>query len=223
MSTRTPNDLYPTTPEAAAALDLAVGPLFRGPVVDPTAGYGTLLEWSGVPFEHRRALDLSDAPEQRVELERRLPREHIRVGVDSLHEPWPRGHIVANPPFVLLDAFVERIIREVHDQCVNAAILTPVGFWHAQSRASLRPPSLFLALGWRPNFSCGLKPDGSEGSSAWQDYVWAVYEPFVEHTRWRRVERPQVDRAWVAEHERLARIANGATAPPPPLFRLLAP
>lgn len=221
------NDLYPTTPEAAVAVGLVLADRFPDslqlPWVDPAAGFGTLPKWAGIPRELRHAIELSRDIRQLAELAQHIPGDHLRVGVDALGCAWPRANIIANPPFVMLDEFVERILVEVALHHLVAAILTPVNFWHAQGRAKLRAPELFVALGWRPNFSCGLKADGSDGSGPSQDYVWAIYagRP-TGKTEWVRVERPAVDRTLMLEHERLARIAVGAELAPPPLFRLLA-
>lgn len=58
---RNPNDLYPTPPCAAFALAYALSTylgvrLASRDVLDPAAGFGTLLEWCGVP-RTRRELD----------------------------------------------------------------------------------------------------------------------------------------------------------------------
>lgn len=230
-ATRSPNDLYPTTPEAALVLGMFLEE--RHPYVlddeeqwfDPTAGFGTLPEWAGVPFENRWAHELSRDPLQVAELERRIPSAHLEVGVDALTAKWTRANIMANFPFCILDPLVEKAIA-FHEAGTAfwrpiVCLLTPVQFWHASSRKHLRRPDWKLEFGWRPNFSAGYKVNGEEGSGPSQDYVWAIYDGSREtgYTRSIRVERPTVPRELVLEHERLARMAVGLPgAKPMPLF-----
>lgn len=215
---RNPNDLYPTPPCAAFALAYALSTylgvrLASRDVLDPAAGFGTLLEWCGVPRTRRVAFELSTDPRQLEELERRVPA--VLIG-DALEVPWPvRADVVANPPFALLDAFVRRIVRHHLAETWDAVacILTPIGFWHAQGRADIRPPDWIFALGWRPNFAAGWRVGGKEASSPNQDYCWAVYGRPSGHTVWARLEKPGVPLEAVAEHSRLARIAARVGAP----------
>jgi len=227
---RNTNDLYPTPPCAALALRAMLE--MEHPLefecdtwLDPSAGFGTLLEWVGVRLGQRRAIELSTSRTQLSELEGRLPANHARslLGVDALAlKEWPQAHIIANPPFSLLDEFVLRILRhlEFTDHYSRrrpmACILTPMQWWHAQSRAKVPRPDWLFALGWRPNFSAGYRPDGTDGSGPSQDYVWAVYDGRGAYdTRWQRLERPRdVPPDWVREHERLARM--GCELPPTP-------
>lgn len=224
---RNAGDLYPTTPEAAIALGDHIRKhwpwLFEHGFRDPAGGYGSLLEWCGVPFEQRHADELSVDPTQINELRARIPAHQLRCGVDALITDWGTDQsIIANYPFVLLDELVELSIEHHLRTGMMHALLTPCAFWHASSRQGLRAPDDLLALTWRPNFSCGYKSDGTEGSSPSQDYVWAIYQ---DHTRvaarskndvaaWRRLSKPVAPAAWVEEHERLARLAAGLRPPP---------
>lgn len=228
---RNSGDLYPTSPDACVAIGgwLAVNhpeQYAHGTWFDPTAGFGTLLEWSGIPIEHRIAAELSRDPFQVSELQQRIHAENLSIGVDAtdLTRPWPvTDGIIANYPFLVLDTLIERTIQLHVDTGVIAVLFTPCAFWHAQSRSNLRPPDHLLALGWRPNSSAGFKTDGTEGSSPAQDYVFAIYDG-TRHpdTNWKRIERPtDVPQPWVAEHKRLARHAAGMAPPALPLFSLL--
>ncbi len=234
---RNTNDLYPTPPCAALALRAVLEldhplALECDTWLDPSAGFGTLLEWSGIRLPQRRAIELSTSPTQLAELQSRLPAGHARslLGVDALAlQEWPCAHIIANPPFSLLEEFVNRILehrervrREIARHPI-ACILMPMQWWHAQSRASIARPDWMFALGWRPNFSAGFRPDGTDGSGPSQDYVWAVYDGRTAlDTRWRRIERPRgVPPDWVREHERLARIGCELPATPAPLLERL--
>lgn len=206
---RNATDTYVTTPEAAEVLRLHLGiALQRGQWLDPAAGFGTLLEWAGVPRSRRWAIELAPQPERRRELDERIQPEQLTIG-DALAVQWPASvNILANPPYNLLDSFVARILDRARG---IAAVLTPVAWWHAQSRRKIPAPSTLLALTWRPNFSTGLRADGTNGGQPSQDYVWAIWGPDWDAggTSWLRVDRPTVSREATATHERLARLAAG--------------
>lgn len=216
MTVRNPNDLYPTPPCAAFALRPALA-VYLGirlsdrTVVDPAAGYGTLLEWAGVAPIRRWAIDLPGMdPRQARELGRRVMGVQTEVG-DALIMDWPRGDVIANPPFGVLERFVRRTLAHLEaGRGQIACILTPVGFWHAQRRADLPAPDWIMALGWRPNFSAGFRVGGAPATSPNQDYCWAIYDTRhvrPPYTRWVRIERPEVPDELVIEHARLARLA----------------
>lgn len=219
--TRTNRDFYPTPPCAAIAIGEWLFQNFpvemtRDPVVDPAAGFGTLLDWSSVPFVNRRALEIGDEEFVVRELSARVPQKHVRFGVDSLSvdvEEWPKGHVLANPPFNLLEEFVARACDLVVDGICTcerqiAAILTPVGFWHSKARVEMMAPDYLLALTWRPDF---LRAD----TGTFQDFVWCVWDTHVgpdQRTQWSRLSRPSVPQAVLDEHDRLARMAAGREA-----------
>lgn len=209
--TRTNRDFYPTPPCAA----MAFGEWLRGARsleqklwCDPAAGFGTLLEWAGIPRENRRALELGTEPFLLEELGKRVSPEHAVTGVDALVAMWPDDcHIIANPPFCDLEEFVRRGVAH-HERIMATdvrhvlAVLTPVGFWHSKSRLDIADPNHVLALTWRPDF---LRAD----TGTFQDFVWAVWGIGKVKTRWHRLERPAVPQSVTDEHDRLARLAAG--------------
>ncbi len=215
---RNPADLYPTPACAAFALrdwlaDHHPHQLRAGCWTDPAAGFGTLLEWTGIGRARRFGLELAgdDCPEQLYELRRRVPYENLQIDVNALAVDWPATNIEGNPPFSLLDGFVRRGVDH-HDRTGRiVAFLMPIGFWNASGRRALRSPDWKLSLTWRPNFAAGYRPDGSEGSSPNQDYEWTVYDGTQPPgcTRWARLDRPRVPDELVAEHKRLARLGAG--------------
>lgn len=207
---RNANDLYPTPACVAFAVRGFLAQRYpwslREAWHDPAAGFGTLLEWLGIPMSLRYATELSRWRPQIAELERRVPRTNLWVGANALEDAWPFAHRIENPPFSGLDAFVDRTIEQRRPGQL-ACVLAPVNFWHAQGRWEVPPPDWFLALGWRPNFTAGLKAGGEPGSSPNQDYSVAIYTGENQGTRWVRVERPDVPQELVIEHRRLAQLA----------------
>jgi hypothetical protein len=211
---RNPGDLYVTTPEAAAAIGLYLESAYPGILAsdwhDPACGFGTLPFWAGIEPDSRTGADLSTEPAHGEEASRNLAL--YLPGLDALAGKLPSDtHIIANPPFLLLTEFVEHIARHTVQQGVIAAILTPASFWHASKRQGLRDPYAMLALTWRPNFSCGLRADGTDGAAPSADYVWAIYDGkrTGKPCTWSRLARPTVPEEWTRAHERLARIAAG--------------
>lgn len=220
---RNRSDLYPTSSDACVAIGrwLADNHPERynsGTWLDPTAGFGTLLEWSGIDHERRIAMELSRDEFQLSELRKRVAPHRLTVGVDSLSTPWPESDgILANYPFVVLNGLIERTIQAHLDTGAIAALFTPCAFWHAQGRSDMRKPDVLLALGWRPNSSAGFRKDGTSGASPAQDYYWVIYDG-TRHpkTEWIRIERPSnVPQAWVDEHKRLAQYAATFKEPDP--------
>lgn len=220
---RNRSDLYPTTPDASMAIGLWLSEnhperYHNGSWLDPTAGFGTLLEWSGVDYERRFAMKLSRDDFQLSELRKRVAPHRMQVGVDSLTTPWPASDgIIANYPFIVLDGLFERTIQTHLETGAIAALFGPCAFWHAQSRGDMRKPDVLLALGWRPNSSAGFRKDGTTGASPAQDYCWSIYDG-TRHpkTEWMRIERPvSVPSLWVDEHKRLAQYAATFKEPDP--------
>lgn len=206
---RNAGDRYITTPEAAVAIGAhLVAHYLRNhsaPVFDPACASLTLPEWAGL-FDCR-GIDITPVPGNEHD-----PR--ITIG-DALAMDWPTDrHIIANPPFLLLAEFVRKIAAHCDEHRLIGAILTPAAFWHASSRMDLPTPHEMLALTWRPNFSCGLRADGTDGAAPSADYVWAIYDgeaSTAQHAQWSRLTRPSVPDEWVRLHERLARLSAGLT------------
>lgn len=213
---RTPNDLYPTPPCAAQAigtwlLEHHPRAVRHEPWGDWSGGFGTLLEWAGIPRARRHAMDVADdeSPDQVAELRRRVPTDQLWLGCDALGQPWPSMHTLQNPPFIWLEQFIWKALR---GNAPIVALLTPATFWHAKTRLALPGPDWYLDLTWRPNFSAGLKPDGTEGSSPFQEYRWVVYDGSEPRTVVERLVEPDVAPELVQEHRRLARMALGLEA-----------
>ena len=161
-------DYYPTTSGALYALTRTMQP---GPVtaLDPCAGTGLLLHW------WRRAtggqvLGL----ELRAPMQKYLDRDGIPgiAGVDSLLVPWeplcPAGTwCVMNPPFVLLQEFVERGISFADKMGTMCCVLSRTGWLQTWVDRLPRKPDFVISLPWRPRFN-GTGQDFS-------NYVWSVW------------------------------------------------
>ncbi len=94
-------------------------------------------------------------------------------------------HVVANPPFGLLDVFWGKIVS-IPGIC--AAVLTPVAWWNAEKRINHRRPDHIIALGWRPVFH----PKAGAAHKGSQDFCWSIILPEPQAvTTWERVEKPK--------------------------------
>lgn len=183
-------DFYPTPAPAVAVLRdwLAAQPHAPGDTdafLDPAAGDGHIVHamrdvwgesfWHALEIDGARIGALEDCAEN-------------PVAADALFAEWPAAHVVANPPFRLLDDFWEKISRHRERHLVWCAAFTPCAWWHAEKRSRIVRPDYLLALGWRPVFR-GQSGPGHKGS---QDFVWAVLAPEARPlTVWSRHEKPR--------------------------------
>lgn len=211
-------DFYPTPPCAAIALrqwlDGEPTPMLREfrhhPVVDPCAGFGTLLKYMGVEPSLRRAVELTTDETVWQHL-----RENVEKSVrgDALAMDWPAGGIVMNPPFDRLADFIAKAVEEWNAHGVLVAVLHPIAFWNAKDpeRAGIMPPTIELKLRWRPRFR-------HDGNGTFQDFAWSVWHPGDRPWKrvrfgWEALDRPAVPEQLAAEHERLAALAGGLMPP----------
>lgn len=210
---RRSNDYYPTPPCAALAMAKVAGKVRGLRALDPSGGAGTLLKWS-VP----------SAIHEAIEIDRLLAEECRRNGIQvtcgnalEVAEPWLRCDvIIANPPFSLLEAFVRRALYVLKaaaatGQSRRAHILIPTGWLQAAARADLPEPDLDL-LTWRPQFI--VEDDASGPSATYAIATWTtdtVCRP-RKHGKVRRLPKPAVPAALVAEYERVNRLLLGLPA-----------
>jgi hypothetical protein len=184
MKDRRIADYYPTPPCMALALrdflrateqqPCPVGPVGDAPFIDPSAGAGTLLEWLGVPWHHRFAIELRNDREARDHLQARIPEANTMIGRCGIATDWPPlCHVVMNPPFALAREFIERALghqarawREYREPLM-VAVLTRTSFWQTKNRRDLPRPPIALMPTWRPSF------DG-QGNDTF-DVMWAVW------------------------------------------------
>lgn len=184
-------DFYPTPHNVGRVLRewwASEGVTFgeRDQFLDPAAGEGDLVRAMrdsddiGPTFWH--AFELRASCEDALE----DVAENVAI-VDALATEWPFAHVVANPPFALLDAFWSRIAEHRARHRVWCAVLTPVAWWNAEKRRGYVRPDVLLALGWRPTFRAKAGP-AHKGS---QDFAWSILAPTAKpFTEWRRVEKP---------------------------------
>lgn len=188
---RHPLDFYPT-PEPAVAVCrdwlLATDPGIRDrPVfLDPAAGAGAIIramrEGAGLGESFWHAIEMSGSHLDALEDVAEDP-----VIADALSVPWPPAHVVANPPFGLLDAFWTKAVANRDEVGAWGAIFMPVAWWNAEKRRGYTPPDYKLALGWRPVF----RERAGAGHKGSQDFEWAVLAPRrTGRTEWLRLEKP---------------------------------
>ncbi len=200
MAERRDADFYPTPPCAVVALREWFTQAFsEAPLqerwLDPAAGAGSLLEWFGVAFERRYALEYRDSEKVRLDLARFVSPARTITGIDSLRVSWGHvKHVIANPPFTLLTEFVERMVDSHDDRAGYTIVMTPTQWWQAQSRRHIRRPDYFLPLCWRPPFM-------GQGAAAY-DVAWCLWVPNsdkVTRTVW--LDRPHIPRTGAQRHQ----------------------
>lgn len=176
---RIEHDYYPTPPDVVEALRRQLRaklpwvmpdgfPFRQQAFLDPAAGAGTMLHWLEIDHANRHAIEI------RTDLDDMLGRfvapQQTRTGVDALNIDWPPAHIVCNPPFKLLDAFVRKALNHICDHRTSiAAILMPTQWMQAQRREWFPTPNYFWPLRWRPRFRPG-------SGNAMHDVAWAVWQ-----------------------------------------------
>lgn len=159
MHARKPADLYPTPPDATAALMEAIFEFLPAgaDVWEPACAAG----------------EMSRVLETRYNVISTELREHSGYGeggIDFLTcEPIGVDAIITNPPFSVADKFIERAVT----QAAISAMLLKSQYWHAKTRLALferHPPSLVLPLTWRPAFL-----EKERGKSPLMDVLWCVW------------------------------------------------
>ncbi len=186
---RRPLDYYPTPANVTAVLrdwlrDQRGAPLATDRFLDPAAGDGMIVDamrdvW-GESFWH--AIEINSAHCDALD----GLCEDVTIA-DATSTAWPCAHVVANPPFALLDRFWCMASEHRAKHCVWVAMLTPVAWWNAESRRAHVRPDHILSLGWRPSFH---RKDGPAHKGS-QDFCWAVMSPVaLPFCEWRRLEKP---------------------------------
>jgi hypothetical protein len=184
MKDRRIADYYPTPPcmalalrdflQATAQQPCPVGPVGDAPFIDPSAGAGTLLEWLGVAWRDRFAIELRDDREARQHLAERVPEHQTMIGRCGLATDWPPlCHVVMNPPFALAREFIEKALAHAQRAWreyrvpIMVAVLTRTSFWQTQNRRDMVRPPIALMPTWRPSF------DG-QGNDTF-DVMWSIW------------------------------------------------
>lgn len=218
--TRRDADYYPTTPECVEVLRRWL--LYDAPdeldldgswFLEPAAGYGAIvrgLQVDGTTSPAQwRAIELQAALAERLHphcgwvacadaLELRRWDRSDHSGVDTVQGRGGARNmvIVANPPFALLDAFVDRMLDYV-ERGAWAIVLTR-GQWldeegiRDKARPNIRKrrlPSHQLRMCWRPKFKGGT---GSPSAT----HCWNIWGPHYDGntgTDLHWLERPQLD------------------------------
>lgn len=134
---------------------------FIGPIHDPAAGAGTIVEVGRALGYEATGSDI-------------VARGFCEGGVDFLTDFTPRRSIVTNPPFVLAEAFIHHAIEVAE----RVAVIVPLAFSAGQRRCySLflpHPPALELVLAKRPSMPPGGTNIPPRGGTT--DYSWLVWE-----------------------------------------------
>lgn len=183
-------DFYPTPAEVAQALhewlcSEAPGLNSESPFLDPAAGDGALIEGmrSGELSEcHWSAIEVDPRHEERLE----LVAENVEIA-DAISTEWPAAHVVANPPFRLLDQFW-RLAADHRNRFGSwCAVFAPVAWFSAEKRSGFERPDYVLQLGWRPVF----RPQSGPAHKGSQDFAWLVLAPArLRRAVWQRLEKP---------------------------------
>ena len=158
---RHPNDLYPTHPHWTNVLFDVVK--FKGPIWEPAAGNGDMVDVIKGRGYSVRATDIS-------------------TGQDFLKctQPW-KGDIVTNPPYRILDAFIEKALELASGR---VAMLMPIGALGGKSRHSrlwtVHPPETVLVVASRMPVM---------GKTSQFNHVWAIFNdserPSYTRVEWR--------------------------------------
>ena len=188
---RRERDFYPTPPDAVAALMQASWPrnvLSHQRWLDPAAGAGALLRSVGAGVhDGRYAIELFDGfRDQLAEVA-----DEVVIG-DALAMDWPDGcNIIANPPFSLLEPFVQRIVDYCKQWKTIGICLTRLQWLDdgAGRHRRFRPDQV-LRMPWRISFD----GRGTESTThCW--LVWWRMELHPTVTTW--LDRPKVsDEDW---------------------------
>lgn len=150
----------------------------RGPVLDPCAGEGAILDavrdgWGDVPCfgieaDEGRAATLRE-------------KGYSCIHWDGLTTDWPPEYplVIMNPPYLLAEAFVRHALE--HAAAVGGgtvAALLRLAFLEGQARSSFHRdhPADVLALSRRPSFTGG----GTDATA----YAWFIWAP-GRGGRWR--------------------------------------
>lgn len=195
MTPREALDFYPTPHDVTHVLarwwteKRPAGEVYPGPnlidrFLDPAGGSGAIVEAlrDFYPESHFSAIEIAESRFEAIDLMVENP-----IHGDALAIEWPDAHVVANPPFAMLDQFWQKATRHRSEFRRWCAVFTPVAWWNAEKRAAYERPDYILSLGWRPAFRDKAGP-AHKGS---QDFCWSLLAPNPEQrTTWQRVEKP---------------------------------
>ena len=192
---RRPLDFYPTPPDVVKAvqrwLDHQIW-CIGGPWLDPAAGAGALLSAVRRFAEPLVAYELDEGRRELLE----DCADEVTIG-DALElKRWhPRANVIANPPYNMLEPFVERIVRHCREQDTLGLVLTRLQWLDDGDRRHLRyRPDAVLRMPWRVSFT-------GDGKTEATTHAWLVYLPPQACPSLRTVlewlDRPVVsDEAW---------------------------
>ena len=168
---RRPLDFYPTPPDVVKAVERWLdGRLFPigGPWLDPAAGAGALL--AGVR-RFGSPLVAYELDEMRREVLEGCADE-VTVGDALEMEGWhPRANVIANPPYNLLEPFVERIVKHCRRDDALGLVLTRLQWLDDGDDRHVRfRPDAVLRMPWRVSFT-------GDGRTEATTHAWLVYLP----------------------------------------------
>lgn len=165
--------------------------------LDPAAGAGTLLEQFPPADALKFGIELSPLLAERCE------QHALTICADALETEWPACRvIIANPPFLLMRKFCDRIIDHIHKHDGVAWVLMPTQWLQAGGQADMQCPSLGL-MSWRPAFI----PKGYTGSGPRQTYAWATFLPvWADLPSVGILQKPKVSAAAVEAHVEVFRL-----------------
>lgn len=193
---RAAHDYYPTPPDVSRALlDWLGFERLNNAWLDPACGHGAILDELpgrcqrlGIEIQPGLAALAAETADQ------------VEVG-DALERPWPRANVITNPPFTLLDRFLDLILTRTRHWRRWACVLMRTAVWNAASRATIPLPDHLLLLTWRPSFD-GLGTD-------MHSYSWSVWRPDPTGAcTASRLHRPGVPKSSMDAHYRLAQQIN---------------
>lgn len=200
--TRRHLDFYPTPPDAARALVDFIraerGHLLGSAVprmhearrtwLDPAAGCGALLRELAPHVPKTVAIEMDEG---RAKLAGQVADE--AYAADAIEAEWPPSCVIANPPFNMLDRFVEKIIGHVQEHGSYAVVLVRCQWLDDGKDRHIRfRPREIWRMPWRLKF---IMNASDATSHAWLCYGPEGAKTGATETRW--LERPAIsDREW---------------------------
>lgn len=170
-------DFYETPAWAVDVLVPHLPNLWRGPVLDPCAGRGAILDALEAHGVAGRGIELDPSRAREADLSRPVACD------DALALPvrsWcAEPCVVMNPPFARAEEFVRRALVEVGSSGTVAALLR-LAFLEGKARAALHRafPADVLVLSERPSFVVSLScARGKVTRESGDSCGWAVQLP----------------------------------------------
>lgn len=181
-------DFYPTPEWCAKSLYRVVSSL-PAPTLDAGCGKGNLM--AGVMQAFRTYLPIIGY-EIDIELAQIAANRGFEViCADALEVSWKGQHVISNPPFTNLRAFLEKGIAEAE----SFTMLASLGVLASKSRKELlkeHKPNIITTMSQRPKFC--LNKDGKLGTD-FADYAWFTW--------FKESDTVNTEMYWISEEDQI--------------------